>query len=318
MTAASTRSHAEELTRARAKADDAERRAAEREAELHKVIDGFRCDLEKRGRENANLKALLDAEIASKSVARAQPVAAAAADAAAAAEESAASSGRAQREIELEEQIATLSRELKYERDETSRLREKLEGAKLERDRLEISSERSRASLQSERDVMAQRLAAAMESPTAPRSGPQSTTSRRGGRAARARARGGGLTEQQVEALKAQVKDGAEAAAGLQELLVQQQKVAEGYRGGRSDHLRSSLSSRRRPHLQQALHSYHEHERAEREKLATQLAQQQSQLQRALTFARRSAPSWSEYKNGLELAQSHEQGRGSSICRGSP
>ena len=153
---------------------------------------------------------------------------------------------------------------------------------------------------------MAQRLAAAMESlDRASLEAQQSTTrSRREVDEQRelARAEAASL-RQQVEALKAQVKDGAEAAAGLQELLVQQQKVAEGYRAEAQRSLAQFAQlEATQPHLQQALHSYHEHERAEREKLATQLVQQQSQLQRALTssLAQQRSESWSEYKNGLE------------------
>ena len=89
---------------------------------------------------------------------------------------------------------------------------------------------------------------------------------------------------QQVKGLKLQLGESAAAAAGLQELLAAQQKVAEAYRAeaARSLAKLAELEQTHQP-LQEALLSHRREEATAREALATQLQQQQSQLQSALS-----------------------------------
>ena len=91
----------------------------------------------------------------------------------------------------------------------------------------------------------------------------------------------------QVSSLQSQLSDAAAAAAGLQELLEAQQRVADAYRKeaartlNRLSHLEQH-SEMQQP-LQQTLLSYREAEASARQALASELLQQQQQLQQAVS-----------------------------------
>jgi hypothetical protein len=88
----------------------------------------------------------------------------------------------------------------------------------------------------------------------------------------------------QIDALKGQLGDATVAAAGLQELLEAQQRVAEAYRAEANRSLTkiAQLEQSQQP-LQQTLASYRQEEAHARQALAVQLQQQQSQLQSMLS-----------------------------------
>ena len=106
-----------------------------------------------------------------------------------------------------------------------------------------------------------------------------------------------------MSALKAQLRDASEAAAGLQGLLEAQQKVAEAYRGEATRSLAklSQIESEQQP-LQQSLEAFRQQEASARAAMALEMQQQQAQLQAALSqsLQAQSSESLSDVSRGLE------------------
>jgi hypothetical protein len=277
--------------------------AAERELALHGVADELRAALERRGREVTMLQAQLDAAVSAHAQAKAQVGEAAAGGNRALVEEAMSAKARAETAHLLQQQQLT---ELRAARDELTRLKAALETKSAEVERAEIRGRRAVAQAEVERDTMGARLQQKSEAVDAAHAENFEAIAR--GRAEVDEVRRiADLAAQahraEKEKLLAQVADSTSAAAGLQELLEAQRKVAEGYRLEAARSLaRLSQLETTQPHFEHTLASYRELQQSEREKLSREFAQQQTQLQRALSssLAASRSESLSEVRIGLD------------------
>ena len=291
--------------------------AAEREVVLQRVNAVQRVSLERRSRDNEQLQAQLDREVIAHTNAKKALADAASGGDRALREEKLSAEARAEA---AEIKQAQLQTELKGCRDDLVRLRAALETKDSELERSEIRGRRAVSQAESDRDATYERLKQRNEAFDAANEDVRAAVTRGRDEVAEVRRIAKAEAEAQreeVERLKAQLKDSHEAAAGLQELLESQRKVAEGYRAEASRSLAklSQLETTQMP-LQRTLASYREQQHAEREALTQQLVQQQTQLQRALTssLAQQRTESLSDVRMGLdelkeELRESRDQQR---------
>ena len=295
--------HSRTLSEAHEAAQKEATLAAERELALHGVADELRAALERRGREVTMLQAQLDAAVSAHAQAKAQVGEAAAGGNRALVEEAMSAKARAETAHLLQQQQLT---ELRAARDELTRLKAALETKSAEVERAEIRGRRAVAQAEVERDTMGARLQQKSEAVDAAHAENFEAIAR--GRAEVDEVRRiADLAAQahraEKEKLLAQVADSTSAAAGLQELLEAQRKVAEGYRLEAARSLaRLSQLETTQPHFEHTLASYRELQQSEREKLSREFAQQQTQLQRALSssLAASRSESLSEVRIGLD------------------
>ena len=258
--------------------------AAERELGLQTVVQELKSSLETEGRERTRLQHAYDAAVAQVSLVRSQTAEAAAGGDVALREEAMGAKSRAE---ESELQCRMLRSQLKEAKDEAAMERARAESEAQKLERAEILSHRKVALAEERRDLMSARLEAAMSASQAAIAEAEQMCERRRSEADSMRAhakREVDAMREQVDALKVQLRDAAEAASGLQGLLEAQQKVAEAYRGEATRTLArlSQLETAQQP-LQQTLASYRQEEASARQALAMELHAQQASLQRALS-----------------------------------
>ena len=277
--------------------------SAEREVSLQSVVEDLKMSLEKEARERTRLQQAYDASVAQVSASKAQMAEAAAGGDVTLREAALRANARAE---ELELECQKLRTQLKDAAEALASEKARAAGASEKVERAESLAHRKVALAEEKRDLMAARLEAAMAASQAAIEEAERTGERRRAEAEAVRAHAAeevAMLQGNVTALKAQLRDAAEAAGGLQGLLEAQQRAAEAYRAEATRTLAqlSQLESAQQP-LQQTLESYRREEVSARRALTEELHEQQAQLQRALsqTLQAQSSESLSDVNRGLE------------------
>ena len=277
--------HAQALAEAREGTRNETRLASEREAALQTVIDSLTASREKDARERAGLQSALDAAVTAASMAKAQMGEAARGGDVALREEVMSAKARAE---ESDIEVRQLRSELKSARDEATRERATAVGKVSELERAEIRARRAVSQAESERDLMAAKLAQRGEAADATIADAYAISERSRAEVVAARQRAASEVEDaraHEAAFQTQLTDAVAAAAGLQELLEAQQQVAEAYRREASRSLArlAQLEQAQHEPLQQTLQTYREEGAREREAITNELKQQQLAVQQAIS-----------------------------------
>ena len=245
--------------------------ANERDALLHSECEALRVTIEREAREKAQLQTALDASVAALATAKEERAAAAAGGDVAGREALSLARSRAE-DAELESE--RLRTECKNLRDEMARVRAAAERASGDVERSEMRSLRQVAQANAERDAMAVRLAQRGEAADAAIAEAAATEGRRAAEADAFRRHADAELQtmrEQTDGLRIQLTDAVSAAAGLQELLSAQQRVAEAYREEAQRSLAKIGELEASAPLQRTLAMHREEEAQERKKLAAQL-----------------------------------------------
>lgn len=274
-------------TRALQEAQEATKRETRRadalESSLLKTIDGLKASREKDARERAGLQIALDRATAAASIADAQRAEGDPGSMVALREEMLSARAAAERS---ELQIKQLRSELQAAREEAVRERAVAEGRASELERAEVRGRRAVANAEAERDVMAAKLAQRGEAADAAIADARAAGERQGAEAQSIRRHAAAEVEgmrTQVSALRTQLSDAANGAAGLQQLLEAQQRVAEAYRREASRALSrlAQLEQAQKP-MQHSIESIREEAASANMALAQQLQAQHSELHAAI------------------------------------